>query len=47
MVELMDQAQHFGGAADAGGTGSGGEDFREGLDLTERERKLRYCVERS
>jgi len=36
MVELMDQAQHFGGAADAGGAGTG-EEFREGLDLTERE----------
>lgn len=37
MAELMDQAQHFGGAADAGSTGSGGENFREGLDVTERE----------
>jgi hypothetical protein len=32
----MDQAQHFGGSADAGGLGTG-EGFREGLDLTERE----------
>jgi hypothetical protein len=37
MVELMNQAQHFGGAFDSGGSGSGGEEFREGLDLTERE----------
>lgn len=39
----MDQAQHFGAlGASAGGAGQGqaGEDFREGLDATEREREL-------
>ena len=38
----MDQAQHFGAlGANAGGAGQGqaGEDFREGLDGLERERK--------
>lgn len=38
----MDQAQHFGAlGASAGGAGHGqaGEDFREGLDGTERERE--------
>ena len=40
LVDLMDQAQHFGAlGASAGGAGQGqaGEDFREGLDGTERE----------
>ena len=39
----MDQAQHFGAlGATAGGMGRGqaGEEFREGLDGTERERKF-------
>ena len=38
----MDQAHHFGtlgSAAAAAGSGSAGDDFREGLDGTERERK--------
>ena len=41
----MDQAQHFGAlGASAGGAGHGqaGEDFREGLDGTERECKRPY-----
>lgn len=41
LVDVMDQAQHFGAlGAGAGGVGQGqaGEDFREGLDATERER---------
>jgi len=38
----MDQAQHFGGAGASVGRGGGtsgdiGQDFREGLDQTERE----------
>jgi len=37
VVDLMDQAQHFGGSSEAGSSGQGGEDFREGLDATERE----------
>ncbi|KAH8118327.1 GINS complex, Psf3 component [Phellopilus nigrolimitatus] len=40
LVDIMDQAQHFGAlGASAGGAGHGqaGEDFREGLDGTERE----------
>ncbi|EJD01215.1 GINS complex, Psf3 component [Fomitiporia mediterranea MF3/22] len=41
LVNIMDQAHHFGalGAANSGGAGQGqaGEDFREGLDGTERE----------
>ncbi|PAV20945.1 GINS Psf3 component [Pyrrhoderma noxium] len=40
LIEIMDQAQHFGAlGASAGGAGQGqaGEDFREGLDGSERE----------
>lgn len=40
LVDIMDQAQHFGGLgghATGGGNGMSGEDFREGLDGTERE----------
>ena len=40
----MDQAQHFGALNAAAGGASGGqsgEDFREGLDGTERARKLK------
>ena len=40
LVEVIDQAQHF-GALGAASTGGGGGDptqsFREGLDVTERE----------
>lgn len=41
LVELMDQAQHFAGTSSSAGAvsgGEGGEDFREGLEATERER---------
>ncbi|KAG8885086.1 DNA replication protein [Tulasnella sp. 331] len=41
LIDLMDQAQHFGGAATSLGTGNDGEngggDFREGFEATERE----------
>ncbi|KLO18081.1 GINS complex, Psf3 component [Schizopora paradoxa] len=40
LVDIMDQAQHFGALgnhAGGGGDGQKGEDFREGLDGTERE----------
>ncbi|KIO32874.1 hypothetical protein M407DRAFT_96542 [Tulasnella calospora MUT 4182] len=41
LIDLMDQASHFGGAASSigssGETGEGGGEFREGLDATERE----------
>lgn len=44
LIDLMDQAHHFGGAASSmGGGGEGGDgggEFREGLEATERERKL-------
>ena len=33
----MDQAQHFGGSAEATAGSGGGEEFREGLDATERD----------
>ncbi|KZO97992.1 hypothetical protein CALVIDRAFT_596999 [Calocera viscosa TUFC12733] len=39
-VDLMDQAQHFGGMPSSGGAdtiGDMGADFREGLEMTERE----------
>lgn len=43
MIDLMDQAQHFGGAATSVGVGNDGEngggDFREGFEATERERE--------
>ncbi|KZS97639.1 GINS complex, Psf3 component [Sistotremastrum niveocremeum HHB9708] len=35
LIDLMDQAQHFGGSSTT--SGQGGEDFREGFDATERE----------
>jgi len=38
LVDLMDQAQHFGGSiTTAGASGSAAEEFREGLDSTERQ----------
>ncbi|TDL29469.1 GINS complex, Psf3 component, partial [Rickenella mellea] len=42
LVDVMDQAHHFGSlgssaAGVVGGSGNAGEDFREGLDATERE----------
>jgi len=44
LVDLMDQAQHFGGTANSMGVGkdgeSGGGEFREGFEATERERKF-------
>jgi GINS complex subunit 3 len=43
LVDVMDQAQHFGGSADSVGassrSGDTGGDFREGLEATERECK--------
>lgn len=44
LMDLMDQAQHFAGAGvgigvSSAGTGDAGQEFREGLDQTERERK--------
>ncbi|EIM88506.1 uncharacterized protein STEHIDRAFT_167783 [Stereum hirsutum FP-91666 SS1] len=40
LVEVIDQAQHFGALGPAGGSGQSGDSaqsFREGLDATERE----------
>lgn len=42
LMDLMDQAQHFAGAGvgigvSSAGTGDAGQEFREGLDQTERE----------
>lgn len=48
LVDVMDQAQHFGGSANSvGGSsryGDTGAEFREGLEATERERKSTYYV---
>jgi hypothetical protein len=45
LIDLMDQAQHFGGGASSLGvssTGDPGEEFREGLESTEREREFKF-----
>jgi GINS complex subunit 3 len=42
LVEVIDQAQHFGALGPVGAGGSSGDSaqaFREGLDATERERE--------
>jgi len=44
MIEIVDQAQHFGYRSGIGGSGAGGE-FREGLESTERD--LFLLVQRS
>ena len=46
LVNVMDQAQHFGGSANFMGAssryGDVGAEFREGLEATERECKSAY-----
>lgn len=48
LVDVMDQAQHFGGSANSVGASSRygdiGAEFREGLEATERERKSTHYV---
>jgi hypothetical protein len=47
LVEVIDQAQHFAALGPAGGGGQSGDTaltFREGLEVTERERESRFCL---
>ncbi len=47
LVEVIDQAQHFAALGPAGGGGQSGDaalTFREGLEVTEREREFSICL---
>jgi hypothetical protein len=46
LVEVIDQAQHFAALGPAGGGGQSGDaalTFREGLEMSERERESSIC----
>ena len=47
LVEVIDQAQHFAALGPAGGGGQSGDTaltFREGLEVTERERESQFYL---
>jgi hypothetical protein len=47
LVEVIDQAQHFAALGPAGGGGQSGDTaltFREGLEVTEREREFFFIL---
>ena len=47
LAEVIDQAQHFAALGPAGGGGQSGDSalaFREGLEVTEREREFQIMV---